>query len=149
MFIGGGERGALEREARRLGLDGRVEFTGRVAAGAAMAATLDTLDVYVHPSFKEGLSRAVIEAMSRGRAVLASRAGGTDELLEAPWLHAPGDADTLARQLAELLGDAALRARLGRRNRETAGRYRPELLAARRRAFWRRFAAYCRERNGD
>ena len=146
VFIGGGERGELERAARRHGLLGRLEFAGRVPAGEPLLACLDGLDVYVHPSFKEGLPRAVIEAMSRGRAVLASRAGGTGELLGEERLHAPGDAATLAEQLAELLGDAPLRERLGRENRAVAERYSPAALAERRRAFWGEFAAYCRTR---
>jgi len=149
VFVGGGDASALDALARQLGLEGRVDMPGRVSAGEPMMHCLDALDLYVHPSFKEGLPRAVIEAMGRGRAVLASRAGGTDELLPAERLHRPGDVRGLAGQLAGLLGDAALRERLGRENLAVAERFRPTALDARRHAFWRAFAAHCAHCKGD
>lgn len=149
VFVGGGDPTALRTLVQQLGLEGRVEMVGRVPAGKPMADCLDSLDLYVHPSFKEGLPRAVIEAMGRGRAVLASRAGGTDELLPPERLHRPGEVRALGEQLAGLLSDKGLRERLARENLVVAERYRPAVLEVRRREFWHAFAAYCADDKGD
>ena len=149
VFIGGGDRAALSEEIQRRRLGEQVVFEGRVTAGSPMMAMLDTIDVYVHPSFKEGLPRAVIEAMSRGCPVLASRAGGTAELLPKSCLHKPGDARALGSQLERLLADPEVRRRLGAENVATARRYQPEVLEERRRDFWQRFARYSADSRGE
>lgn len=149
VFIGGGDRTALSAEVAHRGLGERVIFAGRVAAGEPMMAMLDTLDVYVHPSFKEGLPRAVIEAMSRACPVLASEAGGTAELIPVDCRHTPGDSSRLRGQLEQLLLAPDRRRRLGNANAATAHRYRPAVLEARRRDFWTRFAHYSADFGGD
>ena len=81
------------------------------------------LDVAVLPSRREGLSQALLEAMALGIPVVASRAGGNADLVahgEDGWLVAPRDSLGFARALSLLLGDPALRRRLGRRARQTA-----------------------------
>jgi glycosyltransferase involved in cell wall biosynthesis len=64
----------------------------------------------------EPLSRVLIEAMHFGRAVVATRVGGTPELVEEDvtgLLVPPSDAVALARAVVSLLRDPARRARLG------------------------------------
>ncbi|HEX2190673.1 MAG TPA: glycosyltransferase [Longimicrobiaceae bacterium] len=109
--------------ARRLGVDGRVGFTGYVEdAAAAMRA----LDVVVHASTEpEPFGLVIVEAMACGRAVVVSQAGGAAELIHAEedaLGHAPGDAGELARRIEELVRDGALRARLGAAGRAAAER---------------------------
>jgi colanic acid/amylovoran biosynthesis glycosyltransferase len=91
---------------------------------------------------QDGLPVAMLEAMSLGCSIVASRLPGIDEALtddDSGLLVPPGDADALADALGRLLGDDALRARLGRSARErseeysvaaVAGRYRAVLHAA-------------------
>jgi glycosyltransferase involved in cell wall biosynthesis len=115
--------GELRGLARRLGVEGRVGFTGFVAEAAeAMRA----LDVVVHCSTEpEPFGLVIAEAMACGRAVVASRAGGAAEVFceGADALgHAPGDAADLAARITRLAADPDLRARLGRAARETAER---------------------------
>ena len=113
----------LRALAARLGVAERVGFTGYVEdAAAAMRA----LDVVVHASTEpEPFGLVIAEAMACGRAVVASEAGGAAELFR-PGVdalgHAPGDAAGLALRIAELAGDAGLRARLGAEGRATAER---------------------------
>ncbi len=62
----------------------------------------------------EGLSIALLEAMSFGRPVLASDIPENAEVLEGIGrTFRSGDADSLGRGLQELLGDPGLRARMG------------------------------------
>ncbi len=69
---------------------------------------LNASDVAVVPSVvQESFGRTVIEAMSTGRPVLASRVGGVPEILTGPLarlLFEPGNADQLAQKLDELRG---------------------------------------------
>ncbi len=106
-------RRSLEEDARRLGVADSVRFLGfRAPADPFFSAC----DVLVQPSLTEGLPNAVLEAMTAGRAVVASRVGGVPELVvdgETGLLVPPGDAPALARALGTLLGDPARRARLG------------------------------------
>jgi glycosyltransferase involved in cell wall biosynthesis len=77
----------------------------------------------VQPSRCEGLSRVLIEAMSAGVPVIASDAGGNPYCVrdgEAGMLFPAGNADELSERLRELLGNQALRHRLGSRGYELA-----------------------------
>jgi glycosyltransferase involved in cell wall biosynthesis len=113
----------LRASAARLGLEGRVGFTGFVEDAAA---AIRALDVLVHASTEpEPFGLAIVEGMACGRSVVASRAGGAAEILEgcgAALGHAPGDADDLSVQIGRLAESAELRARLGREGRLEAER---------------------------
>jgi glycosyltransferase involved in cell wall biosynthesis len=80
-------------------------------------------DVVVLPSRCEGLSQALLEAMALGLPVVASRAGGNVDLVSHGadgLLVSPREPAAFAAALARLLGDAALRRRLGECGRRTA-----------------------------
>ena len=91
------------------------------------------------PSLREGFGVACLEAMAAGRPVVASAVGGLRDLVvdeETGLLVPPGDVSALRGALERLLGDADLRARLGRAARErvltefTWKRYAELILAA-------------------
>lgn len=119
----GSQLGASElREcAARLGLEGRVGFTGFVEDPAS---AIRALDVLVHASTEpEPFGLAIVEGMACGRSVVASSAGGAAEILkdcEAALSHAPGDAANLSAQIGLLAQSAELRTRLGRAGRLVA-----------------------------
>jgi glycosyltransferase involved in cell wall biosynthesis len=120
----------LQSLASRLGLEGKVGFTGFLPAAPAMRA----LDVVVHASTRpEPFGLAIAEAMACGRAVVVSAAGGAAEIIEPEHdalTHAPGDVEGLSRAIERLVADAALRRRLGQRARESAcQRFDSERLA--------------------
>lgn len=71
---------------------------------------------YIQPSRSEGLPRAVIDAMSAGKAVIGSRVGGMPELIEEGvngLLFECEDHEMLAEKIRLLLSDEAMRSRLG------------------------------------
>jgi glycosyltransferase involved in cell wall biosynthesis len=76
------------------------------------------LDVFVLPSIQpEPFGRVTVEAMTQGRAVVATNHGGTCELIEhgvTGMLVPPSDPKSLAIAIEVLLTDAALRERMGR-----------------------------------
>lgn len=72
VLLGGGEaQRDLERLAHELGVAERVRFMGRVGREAVDEWLLNC-DAYVQPSWAEGLSLALLEAMARGIPVVAS-----------------------------------------------------------------------------
>jgi len=75
------------------------------------------------PSRREGFGVACLEAMANGRPVVASAVGGLKDLVvdgETGLLVPPRDPKALRTALERLLGDAALRRRLGAVGRERA-----------------------------
>jgi glycosyltransferase involved in cell wall biosynthesis len=80
-------------------------------------------DMLVSPSFREGLSNVILEAMMMGRPVVASAVGGSVELIEhrVNGLLFPSDDDAaLAAAIKALVQDEALRQRLGKTARKHA-----------------------------
>jgi len=109
----GPQEGALRREASALVLDWRVRFHGFRGDAADWMAHLDAL---LMPSLHEGLPYTLLEAMSLGLPVAASRVGGLPEALrdgETGLLTEPGDAAALGRAVARLAADAELARALG------------------------------------
>jgi glycosyltransferase involved in cell wall biosynthesis len=101
---------------------------GVVAPGLVDEATLDGLyrgaAAVVVPSRSEGFGLPALEAMARGRPVVASEAGALPEVLGgAGLLVAPGDPDALAGALDRVLGDEDFAAGLGEAGRKRAAAF--------------------------
>lgn len=64
---------------------------------------LDGIDIYVQPSFTEGLCRAVVEAMSRSCPVICTDVGGNSELCSKEYLVKAGNAVEIADALEKLI----------------------------------------------
>ncbi|MGH7585899.1 MAG: glycosyltransferase family 4 protein, partial [Gemmatimonadales bacterium] len=85
---------------------------------------LAAADLYAMPSLSEGMPLALLEAMHAGLAIVASEVGGVPEAVRdgrEGLLVPPADARRLADALARVLGDDALRLRLGQAAQERAG----------------------------
>ena len=116
----GPEEPALREAAEKVGLlENGVYFRGTVEELEHNVYPL--ADVFVLPSESEGLSNALLEAMSCGLAVLASRVGGTALVVEdgqSGLLFAPGDEDAMSRAVERLLRQPEEVRRMGVRARE-------------------------------
>jgi glycosyltransferase involved in cell wall biosynthesis len=134
--IGPGDRKPWIRLAEQLGVDDLVHFDGVRTPGEGVAGWLDDIDVHLQPSFREGLPRATIEAMSRGVACVGSTCGGIPELLPPERLHRPGDVAALADRIRSLASDPQALIAASRADRETARQFDPDELKRRRRAFF-------------
>ncbi len=102
-----GMHARLMEQVRQLGLDGQVCFTGMLA-GAMKWSVLDAAECYVLPSYSEGLSMALLEAMGMGVPVIATRACNMPEITaaDAGW-EIEASVDALTGALASLLGAPA------------------------------------------
>jgi glycosyltransferase involved in cell wall biosynthesis len=114
VIVGDGpDRGTVDAEIRRLGLDGSVQLAGQ---RHDVPALLARSDVFVLSSRSEGLPVSVLEAMAAGLPVVASSVGGLAELVvdgESGMLVPPGDPESLASALRRLIDDHQLRQELG------------------------------------
>jgi len=125
LIAGGGPLlGRLRALAERRGLAGSVRFAGYVAE-AEKADHFSLGDVFVFPSAMEGFGFAVAEAMASGLPVVASDRGSIPEVLvdgEGGFLCDPTRLELFVNRLDRLLGDSALRAKLGAANAERVDR---------------------------
>lgn len=108
----------------RCGLNGSVEFTGRITT-EELAKRYCTAEVAVVPSLYEGFGFPAAEAMSCGIPVVSTTAGALTEVVdeESGILVPPGDHMAIAEAVKRLMSDDALRQRMG-----VAGRARVERL---------------------
>jgi glycosyltransferase involved in cell wall biosynthesis len=101
VIAGAGElRGTLEHAVAALGVGDRVHLVGYVEEADALIAEADVL---VMSSREEGLGSVVLNALALGRPVVATRAGGLPEMLPPAALVGVGDAEGLARKVAQTL----------------------------------------------
>ena len=114
VVVGDGKlRGALEEDARRRGIAGRVRFTG---LRSDVEDLLPAADLFVLPSLLEGLPNAVLEAMASGLPVVATDVDGVGEAVidgVTGTLVPPADSGALGAAIEDLLADPARRRSLG------------------------------------
>ena len=121
VVVGDGpERAALEALARSVSDSERVRFLGQRDDAREW---LPGCDVYVNSSISEGVSLTILEAMAAGLPVIATRVGGTPEVVDETCgvLVAARNSEDVASALVALAGDPTRRSRLG-----VAGRARVE-----------------------
>jgi glycosyltransferase involved in cell wall biosynthesis len=124
----GPHRRELEGEVRTRGLTRSVRFLGRRGDIPELIALCSVL---VLPSFAESFGFAALEAMSLGRPVVASRAGGLPEVVadgETGLLVPVGDAGALAEALSRVLTDPSWARALGAAGRRRAAQFGVERM---------------------
>jgi len=120
----GPDRALLEAEAQRLGIADRVRFLGYQSSDHVRSLLQET-DVFVLPSFAEGVPVVLMEAMASGVPVVSTRVAGVAELVEhgvSGFVVPPGDVDALAGAIDALLADPELRTRFAAAGRLTIER---------------------------
>ena len=111
-------RSNLERLARKLNLESRVRFIGKMDDVASLFCGLD---IFVSASHSESFGLAIAEAMTTGTAVVATETEGAKEIIrdgETGLLVGVRDVGALAAAIGALLGDEERRQRIGQRARE-------------------------------
>jgi glycosyltransferase involved in cell wall biosynthesis len=111
----------LRRQARALGLEENIAFLGR---RYDVPRLLQGIDIFVLPSFFEGCSNALIEAMAAGKAIVASNVPGNREVLGYDgFLFDPNNADELRNILVRLANNPRLRTKKGLVACDRAGKF--------------------------
>ncbi len=129
----GDARADYQAYAQALGVADRIRFSGYVAR-EAIAQHYTASDVFVLPSYNEGMSVATLEALAAGLPALVTRTGGATELVAEgvngaifDW----GDIERLSMLLAELAQDRGRLQRMGAASRERAAQFSWDAAAAR------------------
>jgi glycosyltransferase involved in cell wall biosynthesis len=104
LLVGDGPlRAELEKKCERLRLRSYVRFLGEVKE---MDLVYGATDIFVLPSFKEGMPNVVLEGMSHGLPMVVTRVGAIPDMLREgvdALLVPPGDIMALSRALQHLL----------------------------------------------
>jgi glycosyltransferase involved in cell wall biosynthesis len=117
----GPRRDTLEDASRRLEIDEAVEFAGAISQDEIARYYLGA-DIYVHPSFAEGVPVVIMEAMAHALPVVAAGVMGVRELVhhgENGLVVRPGRKDELVDAVRRLAADPSERARMGQSGRRT------------------------------
>lgn len=136
-ILGAGNQDIWNGEIEKLDLKNKVIFKGTLPSGEPVFKWLDTLDIYIQPSYQEGLPRAVIEAMSRGLPIAVSNAGGCGELINKELVHKKGNYKELAKHLEILINDNKFMKKQMEINFNNSAKYLKKMLFTSRKDFLR------------
>lgn len=127
--IGGiGEVERLEKTISDKQVNEDVNFAGWVN-GKKKAELLNKCDVYVLPSYFEGMPISILEAMSYGKPVISTTVGGIPEIVKPGfngWLFQPGDRDALNSIIKEAMQNKHLLKEYGNNSLKISKDYTPE-----------------------
>lgn len=118
LIVGdGSRRGEVEEVIANCGVSDNVTITGMVDN---VFVPLELCDIYVHITLQEGLAQAILEAMSMGKPVIASKTGGIPEVVssEEIGILVESERDSVAVAIERLLENPDLAMNLGNRAKE-------------------------------
>ena len=125
LIVGDGPyRANLEKLAHQTDCHSSILFLGQKNQ-AELVEILSTTDIFVNPSYSEGLPTSVMEAASIGLPIIATDVGGTREIIamdKTGILVKAGDVGQLVEELCRLRTNAKLREKLGKNARIFAER---------------------------
>lgn len=136
QLVGGGSRDYLKKVAKKYGVINHVKFIGSLKHEEVFN-WLEQIDIYVHPSKQEGLSRAIIEAMSKGCPILGANAGGIYEQIDKEFVYDKGNVDGIISTFKKFNKVNMLEQ--SQKNHEKSKSYIKDKLYLRREAFFNKF----------
>jgi glycosyltransferase involved in cell wall biosynthesis len=133
-LVGAGDsKREYENLARSLGVHDRIRFVGYIPR-EEISDFYKTAQVFVLPSYNEGMSLAVLEAMAVGLPVVVTRTGGTAELVEQGingFVFDWADVDALTNYLRVLANDRKLLHAMGTASLNRAKDFSWDMIADR------------------
>jgi len=115
-IVGDGDyKGELMKRVRACKVQGFVDFLGRIS-NEKLVQMYSKCDVLVLPSLAEGVPNVILEAMSRGKPVIATQIPGiTDYFQETAYLVKPSDAESLSEAVIDVLSNNYVAENLGKK----------------------------------
>ena len=139
LFIGGnGKIDLLNDTIREAGLADLVEYKGWVS-GDEKGKLLQYTDVFILPSYFEGVPMAILEAMSYGKPVIATTAGGIPEIVKDfsnGLLISPGDHKALLNALLYYINSPENIQHQGKKSLEFIKEHYPDIIMPRLEGFY-------------
>jgi len=131
LFVGDGNLAEkFKNQVRELGLTERIRFTGLLPPSQIPLA-IQSSDILVHCSLREGLARTLPQAMLCGKPAISFDVDGAREVVNEKTgrLIEPKNVEQLTRACAELIEDKQLRKKLGENGRESVKeKFAPETM---------------------
>lgn len=131
LIVGGnGEVGRLQKLIHEYNLEDHIEYAGWVN-GNKKSELLQKCDVYVLPSYNEGLPVSVLEALAHGKPVISTKVGGIPEVIHSHyngWLMKAGDRLALEAILTEVFANKPLLRRYGINSLKISRNYTPGVV---------------------
>jgi glycosyltransferase involved in cell wall biosynthesis len=111
----GSQRQKIAARAKALDVASRYRYHGVYTHPEQCREFMESLDVFVMPSFSEGTPNSIVEAMACGKPIIASEVGGIPDMLgdESGILVPPGDMKALAEAMLSLAQNPELRRTMG------------------------------------
>jgi glycosyltransferase involved in cell wall biosynthesis len=121
----GSQRQKIAARAKALNVASQYRYHGVYTQPEERCAFMQSLNVFVMPSFTEGTPNSIVEAMAHGKPIIASDVGGIPDMIgdKAGALVPPGDVIALAQAMLRLARDPELRQRMGRAAQERYQRF--------------------------
>ncbi len=116
----GSQRQKIAARAKALNVASGYRYHGVYTHPEECRAFMESLDVFVMPSFTEGTPNSIVEAMACGKPIIASDVGGIPDMIgcESGILVPPGDTSALAQAMLCLAKDKDLRRTMGQAARK-------------------------------
>jgi len=132
LFVGDGNLADhYKQQVQQLGLAEKIKFTGLLPPSRIPLA-IQSSDILVHCSLREGLARALPQAMLCGKPVVSFDVDGAREVVNEKTgrLIKPKNVEQLVNACAELIENENLREKLGKAGRESVKeKFAPETMA--------------------
>lgn len=136
-LIGIGTGEYIKKMSKLVGVEDQVRIIGALPHEEVMQ-WMDSVDIYLQPSYQEGLCRSIAEAISRACPVIASEVGGNNELISSDCLFHAGDIKQLVEKIKQMMNKEE-QIKYAKLNFEHAHKYQKKALDSLRDEFYNRF----------
>lgn len=126
----------LRRLIKKYNLQNEVKIIG-VKVHNEVFNWLNEVDLYIQPSYQEGLCRIIVEAMSMACPILASNVGGNKELLNKNFLFDKGNINQIVDKIIEFNNEMFIKA--SKENFDNSKKYIKNILDKKRDNFYLSF----------
>lgn len=139
-LLGAGSRESLVEKAKVMEISEQIRFYDPLPPGKEVENWLNLIDIYCQFSRREGISRALIEAMNLGTPVVATDVGGTFELANKKTLFQADNLQHVCEIIEKYITNKIFYKEMCRYSYNKAGEYSEEKLTSKRIDFWKDFA---------
>lgn len=127
---------ALKKLIKKYGLEKEIKIIGALPHDEVFK-WMENIDIYIQPSYMEGLCRAIVEAMSKACPVICTDAGGNFELIEEKNIYKQRDIFGLIKILENINNEELIKNAIYNYNKSK--NYISSLLNEKRDVFYSKF----------
>lgn len=138
-FIGDGpKKNEFLEYAKNLKIEKYVEFMGRLASGDEVRKIISNSDIFILPTFAEGLPRVLLEAMAEGVPCLSSPVCGIPEILDKEFLYLFEDSVGFASGIENFINNPDIMTEQSKKNLTIAKEFSASILNEKRKEFYKK-----------